>query len=378
MPILVVGMLLVFFGVLAIYSVSIYESFALTLSLIAKGLMSGDASNYFYFLRQLRNIGIAVIMALVVYRVPIKFFQNNRNVNIIAIVILLLQLAVFIPGIGMVLNGARGWINIPGLPSIQPAEFFKLGYIIFLSNRLLRKRNFVDKKEFVISFVVLNAITFFMFLLIPDLGTVLILGLTGLVMAWYAGLKFKKVFGIFIVGILGGALAGGMASMFSDRFTYIQRRFTYFISSNVDPQSRDIGWQNEQALMAIGGGGLAGKGYGKGLQKFGFIPEAQSDFVFAAFSEEIGFLGNMVLIGLYFYLAFYFLKHLPKVRDDYPRVLGVGLISLIMIQAFINIGVNTKILPNTGLTLPFISYGGTAMMVNLIEIILLYKIIKRK
>ncbi len=378
MPIIVVWILLVFFGVLAIYSVSIYESFALTLSLISKWLMSWDASNYFYFLRQLRNIWIAVIMALVVYRVPIRFFQNNRNVNIIVIVILLLQIAVFIPWVGLVLNWARWWIDIPWLPSIQPSEFFKLWYIIFLANRLLRKRNFVDKKEFVISFVVLNAITFFMFLLIPDLGTVLILGLTWLVMAWYAWLKFKKVFGIFIVWILWGALAGGMASMFSDRFTYIQRRFTYFISSNIDPQSRDIWWQNEQALMAIWWWWLAGKWYGKWLQKFWFIPEAQSDFVFAAFSEEIWFLWNMALIWLYFYLAFYFLKHLPKVRDDYPRVLWVGLISLIIIQAFINIWVNTKILPNTWLTLPFISYGWTAMMVNLIEIILLYKIIKRK
>jgi cell division protein FtsW len=371
-------MLLVFFGVLAIYSVSIYESFALTLSLIAKWLMNWEASNYFYFLRQLRNIWIAILMALVVYRIPIKFFQNNRNVNIIAIAIVVLQLAVFIPWVGMVLNWARWWINIPWLPSIQPAEFFKIWYVIFLANRLLRKRNFADKKEFVISFVVLNAITFFMFLLIPDLWTVLILGLTWLVMARYAWLKFKKVFGIFIVWVLWWALAGGMASMFSDRFSYIQRRFTYFISSSVDPQSRDIWRQNEQALMAIWWWWLAGKWYGKWLQKFWFIPEAQSDFVFAAFSEEIWFLGNMALIWLYFYLAFYFLKHLPKVRDDYPRVLWVGLISLIMIQAFINIWVNTKILPNTWLTLPFISYGWTAMMVNLIEIILLYKIIKKK
>jgi len=377
-PIIVVWVLLVFFGLLAIYSVSIYESFALTLSLIAKWLMNGEASNYFYFFRQLRNIWIAIFMTLLVYRVPIKFFQNNRNVNIIAILIVLLQIAVFIPWIGMVLNGARWWINIPWLPSIQPAEFFKLWYVIFLSNRLLRKRNFSDKKEFVISFLVLNAITFFIFLLIPDLGTVLILWLTGLVMARYAGLKFKKVFAIFILGILGWALAGGMASMVSDRFAYIQKRFTYFMSSSIDPQSRDIWWQNEQALMAIWWWWFAGKGYGKWLQKFGFIPEAQSDFVFAAFSEEVWFMWNMLLIGLYFYLAFYFLKHLPKVRDDYPKVLWVGLISLIMIQAFINIWVNTKILPNTGLTLPFVSYGWTAMMVNLIEIILLYKIIKRK
>jgi cell division protein FtsW (lipid II flippase) len=250
-PIILIWLLLVFFGILAIYSVSIYESFALTLSLIAKWLMNWDASNYFYFFRQLRNIWLWAIMALIIYRVPIKMFQNNRNVNIIAIVILALQLAVFIPWVWMVLNWARWWINIPWLPSIQPAEFFKLWYVIFLANWLLRKRNFVDKKEFVISFVVLNAILFFMFLLVPDLWTVLILWLVWLVMAWYAGLKFKKVFGILMMGILWWAVMGGMASIFSSRFTYIQKRFTYFISSNVDPQSKEIWRQNEQALMAI-------------------------------------------------------------------------------------------------------------------------------
>ncbi|MCF7835160.1 FtsW/RodA/SpoVE family cell cycle protein [Candidatus Gracilibacteria bacterium] len=378
MPIIIIGIILIGFGILAIYSVSIYESFALTLSLIEKGIMSGEASNYFYFFRQLRNIGIAIIMSLLVYRVPIKFFQNNRNITILVVIIFLLQLAVFIPGIGIVLNGARGWIDIPGLPSIQPSEFFKLGYVLFLGNWLLRKKNFINKNEFILSFVILNAILFFVFFLIPDLGTVLVLGITGLIMAWYAGLKFKKVLLIFFGGMILGASVGGIAGMVSDRFAYIQKRVTYFISSDVDPQNRQIGWQNEQALMAIGGGGILGKGYGKGLQKFGFIPEAQSDFIFAAYSEEIGFVGNLMLLALYFYLMFYFLKNLSYAKDDYPKLLGVGIISLIIVQVFINIGVNTKILPNTGLTLPFISYGGTALMVNFIEIIFLYKIIKRK
>ena len=166
--------------------------------------------------------------------------------------------------------------------------------------------------------------------------------------------------------------------MMSDRFSYIQKRLTYFISSNVDPQARQIGWQNQQALLAIGGGGLAGKGYGKGLQKFGYIPEAQSDFVFSAFSEEIGLIGDCVILGLYFYLGYYFLSRLHRVKDDYNKLIGVGIISLILVQVFVNIGVNIKILPNTGLTLPFISYGGTSLMVNLMEIVILYKILKNK
>ena len=132
MPIIIAGIILTVFGILSIYSVSIYESFTLTVSLIAQGKQNGDPSNYFYFLKQLRNIASAIVMAGIVYAVPIRFFQKNKNITIIAIVLMLLQLAVFIPHVGIVLNGARGWISLPFLPNIQPAEFFKLGYVLFL------------------------------------------------------------------------------------------------------------------------------------------------------------------------------------------------------------------------------------------------------
>ncbi|MFA5747645.1 MAG: FtsW/RodA/SpoVE family cell cycle protein [Candidatus Absconditabacterales bacterium] len=371
MPVLIIGIILTGLGISAIYSVSIHESFTLTLT-------NGDPTNYFYFFRQLRNIGMALLMAIIVYYLPIKIFQKDRNVTIMAIVLMALQLAVFLPGIGMVLNGARGWIDIPFLPSIQPAEFFKIGYVIFLGGWLLRKYKKINDRSFFISFIILNVILFMIFLFIPDLGTILILGTVGLIMCRYIGAKLKYIFGMFFLGILGGLTIGSIAGIVSPKFDYIQKRVAYFLSSNIDPQNKQIGWQNEQALMAIGGGGLIGKGYGKGLQKFGFIPEAQSDFIFSAFSEEVGFFGNIALLGLYFYLAYYFLSRLNKVKDEYGKIIGVGIISLIIVQAFVNIGVNIKILPNTGLTLPFISYGGTALMVNLIEIVLLYKILKGK
>jgi len=378
MPIIIVWIILTLFGVLSIYSVSIHESFTLTISLIASGKMTWDPSNYFYFIRQLRNIGMAMVMAGIVYAIPIKFFQNNKNTTIIAIILMVLQVSVFIPGIGIVLNGARGWINIPFLPSIQPAEFFKLWYVLFLWWWLMRKRDKINTKDFFISFIILNALLYAVFLLIPDLGTVMILGIVGLIMCRYAWAKIKYILWILFWWLATGLIVGGIAGMVSDRFAYIQKRFTYFISSSVDPQAKQIWWQNQQALLAIGGGGLLGKWYGKWLQKFWFIPEAQSDFVFAAFSEEIWFLGNMILLSLYLYIAYYFLTRIRNIKDDHAKMVGIGILSLILIQAFVNIWVNTKILPNTGLTLPFISYWGTALMVNFIEIVLLYKILKRK
>ncbi len=378
MPIIITGIILTLFGVLAIFSVSIHESFTLTLSMIAKGTMHGDPSNYFYFFRQIKNIGIALIMAAITYAIPIKFFQNIKNTTIIAVCLMVLQISVFIPGIGMTLNGARGWINIPFLPSIQPAEFFKLGYVLFLWWWLMRKRDKINSKDFFTSFIVLNILLFIVFLLIPDLGTVMILGIVGLIMCRYSGARIKYILWIMFGGIAAGLIAGSILGMVSDRFAYIQKRFTYFVSSSVDPQARQIWWQNQQALLAIGGWGLLGKWYGKGLQKFGFIPEAQSDFVFSAFSEEIGFIGNMFLIALYIYIAYYFLTHIRTINDEHRKMIGIGILSLILVQAFVNIWVNTEILPNTWLTLPFVSYWGTALMINFMELILLYKILKNK
>lgn len=179
-------------------------------------------------------------------------------------------------------------------------------------------------------------------------------------------------------GLILWLSAGSIAGLVSDKFDYIQKRFTYFLNTNIDPESRDVGRQNQQALIAIWWGGMIWKWYGKGLQKFWYIPEAQSDFIFAAYSEELGMAWAIFLITIYLSLAYFFISKLPQVKNEYNKMIGIGIISLIIVQAFVNMWVNLRILPNTGLTLPFISYWWTAMMVNIIEIVLLYKILKDK
>ncbi len=378
MPIIIVWILLLIFGLLAIFSVSIHDSFALGLRGIAQWRREGDPSNYFYFIRQIRNVAVGLVMSGIIYFIPIKFFQNNRNIIIIFVILILFQLLVFVPWIGVVFNWARWWISIPWLSTLQPSEFFKIGYVLFLASWLIRKYKMANTKEFFINFLVVNFVIFLAFLFIPDLGTVLVLWLAWLVMCRYAGAKFKYIALITIWGIFCAVSAALLASAISPKFTYITNRFTYFIRSDIDPQKRGIWWQNQQALIAIWWWWFWGQWYGKWLQKFGFIPEAQWDFIFSAFSEEIGFIGNIALLFLYFYLCRYFLSHLPLVRDEYSKLIGVGIISLIIMQMFVNIGVNLKILPNTWLTLPFISYGWSAIMVNMVQIILLYKILKQK
>lgn len=378
MPIIIIWIILISFWLLAIYSVSIHESFTLTLKLIANGNMTGDPSNYFYFIRQLKNIAVAVMVALVVYILPLKFFQKNKNIIIIGVILMLLQILVFVPGVWMELNWARWWISLPFFPSMQPAEFFKLWYVFFFSSWLLRKRDIVNQKQFFSQFIVINILLLWVFLLIPDLWTLLILWLTSLTLCRYIGTRFKYIAYLLWWALISWILIGSIAGMVSPKFDYIQKRFTYFLNSNIDEQKRWVWRQNQQALIAVGWWGFLWKWYWKWLQKFGYIPEAQSDFIFAAYSEEIGFIWNIALLWLYFYLAYYFLSRLHLIKNEYNKTVGIGIIALIMIQVFINIGVNLKIMPNTWLTLPFISYGWTALMVNCIEIILLYKILKEK
>jgi len=373
-----VGALLLIFGTFAIYSVSIYESFTLTKKLIGLWLIEWDPYNNFYFIRHIRNVVVALITAIIAYKIPISFIQKNRNIIIIAILAFVFQLAVFLPEpIGTTLNGARWWIKIANVFTLQPSEFFKLWYILFLSSRLLRKKEFIHTWKFFVSFIIMNIIILAVFAIIPDFGTVLILALVWLIMCRYAWAKIKHIMMIFLWWALTGIFALSFLWSISTKFNYIQRRFTYFINSDIDPEKKQIWRQNEQALLAIWWWWFRWQWLGKWLKKMWSLPEAQSDFIFSAFSEEIWFIWNLTLLSLYLYLCFYFLTKLQHVRDPFSKQIGIWIISLIIIQMFVNIWVNLKIMPNTGLTLPFVSFGGTALMVNLIEIILLYKIIQK-
>lgn len=377
MQILIVWIILVIVWLGAIFSVSIHESFSLTLKLSAQWLWD-EPSNYFYFGRQIRNIIIWLIMAFIAYKIPLKFFQNNRNIIIISVLALILQLLVFIPGIGVILNGARWWISLGWVTTIQPAEFFKLGYVMFLASWFIRKKNIIQDPKIIRYFIILNVFVGLIFVSIPDMGIALVMAITGLIMLWYAGAKLKYIVLMGLSGIFLSVMWVFLLSSITSKYDYLTARLTHFVHSDVDPTNRGIWWQNEQALISIWWWWLLGQWYGKWLQKFGYIPEAQSDFVFAAFSEEIGFVGNMFILFLYFLLCLFFFKRLPYIRDPYSRMIGVGIISLIIIQMFITIGVNVRILPNTWLTLPFISYWGTAIMVNMIQIVLLYKIVRER
>jgi len=361
--ILIIGIALTIFGILAIYSVSIYESFQITLRMVAKWHMS-NPSNYYYFFKQLISLVIWVIISAWVYFVPMKKIQEHKNKIFFWAVVL--QLLVFTP-LGIELNWSRWWLYIAGFWTLQPAEVFKLAFVIFLGGWLVKKKDFLNNFKWFIMFLFVIWIFFLIFLKIPDLWTLLVLGPVALVMYWYAGWNIKYIIWTTVLWLVFW-LTIWM------QFHYIRERIEYFVNPNIDEGWKWISWQINQSLIAIWWWWIFGKGYGKWLQKFGYIPEAQSDFVFAAFSEEMGFIWDFILILLYFGLGFVFLKNFEEVKNPYSKVLGIWLISLILLQAMVNMWVNVKLLPLTWLTLPFVSYGWTALMINFIELVLLYKI----
>ncbi len=389
MPLLLTAWALLIYGLLALFSVSVHESFTKTISRIAQGKLYGDPSNYYYFFKQLTNLLYVAVAGYIVFLVPLKVYKNKKVLTGLSVLFLLLQLFVFTPRWNT-LWGARWWIDIPWLPSIQPVEFFKLGYVFFISWRFVRKSHLLNSISILWKFLILNVCIFLVLALIPDFWSVLVLAPVGALIGLYAGISGKNMLRIFWIGVGWLAiiirwLLSINRSFCTDvpvaeqpgvcRYSYISNRFEVYFDPQSDESGYNTSWQIRQALIAIGGWGFWGRGYGKWLQKFGYIPEAQSDFIFAAYAEEVGFFGISILLFLYGLLAYIVITRLHLVKDQFFQYVALGSITIIMVGAFVHIGVNIHLLPNTWLTLPFVSYGGTSLMVNIIMIILLYKIL---
>jgi cell division protein FtsW len=360
------GGLLLIFWLLSMYSVSIYESFDIT----TKSALL-EISNYYYFNDHLKKLAVGLVLCVVAWFTPLDRIKKSKYVIFGWSVILVLLL--FTPLADQALEKAKWanlWLDIPWW-TIQPWEFFKLWYMFFLSSWLVRKKKIMDDWTYFFWFGIVVALCCSVFLLLPDFWSLMVLWPVSLVVFWYA---WWRPFYIVVTLILW-VMAVLWASL---QFNYVQERLDYFFSSDPQLQNQWVGYQSHQALIAVWWWWLIGKGYGKGLQKFWYIPEAQSDFIFAAFSEEVGFLWWLVLLTLYFMLAWTVVTRLKNIQDSYERTLAVGILSLILLQAFVNIAVNIKVLPLTWVTLPFLSHGWSALVVTMIEIVLLVKILEQK
>ena len=374
MPLLINWILLLIFWLLAVYSTSVYESFMMT----AKSINFAEPTNYYYFYQQLKALVYIVIAIIVLWKFPIKALKNHKFASIIMILTFILQCLVFSKW-WKDYNWATWWLNIPHMPSIQPSEFFKLAYVIFLASRLTRKKENMNNQQFLLTFIVLSALLYAIFLLIPDFWTVLIIWATALIMVRFSWLNLKKTLIILWIWLWAWLIAWLTLGLVNDKFDYITKRFQYFFTvdkSKIEEERERTWWQTTQALIAIWWWWFFWNGYGNWLQKYSNLPESYCDFIFAAFSEEIWFFWNMILIGLYIWMFWYVLKHIQKVNDPQLKLIWIWIISLIIVQTFVNMWVNVQIIPTTWITLPFISAWWSSLMVNCIELLLLYKILQ--
>jgi len=314
--------------------------------------------DFFYLKRHILALIVGLAAMYAGYRTR-HFELPNISVMFFLISVTLLLLAV-IPGVGVGAGGATRWIKI-GFISFQPAEIAKLALIIYIAAELAVKRTI---KEL---FPLLGMILIMLLLVIkePDIGTTAVLALISFSMFFLAGVDKKYILYSFGTGAAAAALL-------SIAEPYRMRRLTAFLSPWQDPQGG--GFHIIQSLIAVGSGGLFGLGLGQSKQKFFYLPQNYTDFIFAIFCEEIGLIGAIGLTLLFFLFVARGLKIVRNAPDDFSMLLAGGIVSWIGLQAFLNICVVLSLVPTTGIPLPFISYGGTAMVVALYAIGLLLNI----
>ena len=268
----------------------------------------------------------------------------------------------------MTLGGARSWVNL-GITSFQPSELLKLTFVLYLASWLSAKTE-KAKKNFsttlIAFFAVIGLISALLFLQ-PDVGTLGIIVITGFLMYFLAGIPWKHALLIIFAVIALLALSFNFAPYRLDRLLVL-------INPSIDPMG--ISYQIKQALIAIGSGGIFGRTPGMGIQMFGFLPQPMADSIFACFAEEWGLIGSLSLIFLFLifiWRGFAIAKNTP---DKFCQLTALGLSVWIALQAFVNIGSMVGILPLTGIPLPFISYGGSALVAELIGLGILLNISK--
>jgi cell division protein FtsW len=321
----------------------------------------------FYFLKRQ---GIYAILGFAAMAFAMRIDYNFWRKAAVPILLgcLVLLLAVLIPGIGGSAGGSSRWIRLPGF-SFQPSEFAKIAFIMYMAYSLDKKQ---DKVRFFSSgflpYMVVLAVMLLLLLKQPDLGSSLTLGAVAMVMLFAAGTRLSYIFSMILLALPFLYYA----VMHVD---YRRRRIMAFLNPWEDPTN--TGFQIIQSWIAVGTGGIFGQGLGEGKQKLFYLPEAHTDFIFSVVGEELGFIGVMVIASMFFLLVHRGIRVALYAEDNFGRSLAFGISTLIGLEAFVNIAVVTGIFPTKGLALPFISYGGSSLIITLFAVGILLNISSR-
>lgn len=331
--------LLLMCGLLTLFSATYY-----------KAVDHGDA--LLEVKRQLIGVGLGAVLLLVTSRIPYTFWRDPRVVVTGLVASCVLLVLVIIPGIGVYLNGSRRWLNIAGM-SFQPSEVAKIASVLYLASTLSYRTGQVEKLfRGIVPLFIVPGVLFLLILEQPNLSTAGSIVIVAVLMMLLAGAKWGHLTLMGAVGLCVGAVYAWIEPYRRERLLSFRDPFA---------QMSDEGYQLAQSLIAIGSGGLFGRGLGQGRQKFSFLPYPESDFIFAIVGEDFGLFGCIVVILLFLAFAFAGMRIAVSCPDRYGCLLAAGLTAMIVVQAALNIAVVIGVMPTTGLPLPFFSAGGTSI-----------------
>ncbi len=324
---------------------------------------SGGESGTGYAVKQTVMAAIGLVALLFFSYFDYHHFSSPKIAIGLYVLCLVMLLLVFTP-LGITHNGATRWLNL-GI-EFQPSELMKFAIIILFSYLIVKNYNRMNKFVVgILPFGILLVVVVLILMQQPHLSCTLLICAVAVSLMFVGGVRWKHIGILILVGVAGIAALVLWKSMGDEGFTYFSKRFQSWLDPFSD--ANDATWQTCQSLIAIGSGGPFGLGLGESRQKFMYLPETQNDFVFAIVCEELGFVGAVTIILLFALLVIRGFFIASKANDKFGMLLTIGITVQIGIQAFLNIAVVSNLIPNTGISLPFFSYGGTALVMQLAE-----------
>lgn len=345
--------------------VTVLTMIGLIMVMSASSVVSVRASGmpWSYFQRQLLWTGIGLIGMAVAVTVSIDFWRRRARLMLFGSVGLLVL--VLVPGVGSTANGATRWISL-GPVQLQPSELAKFALLVFIADLLDRRaQRMSDWRWGLVPVLAYLGLVSGLVMMQPNLGTTIIICTMVLAVLWAAGNPLGTL-------AAAGAAMAAVAGAFVALTPFRRARYTMFLDPMKDPYNQ--GLQNVQSMVALANGGLFGRGLGRSTVKWGYLPYAWTDFIFAVIGEEFGMLGAMTVVLLFLALAVIGVYIASQARDRFSMLLAVGITAWLSIQALMNIAAVVRLMPITGIPLPFISFGGSAMVVNLTAVGLLLNI----
>ena len=362
------------FALITVIIVLLLFGLIIVLSASAPASYLESKNSYTYFIKQAKFAAVGFVIMLLVskidYRWYKKFYWLAYALAILAIFV------VYIPGVGRTINGARRWAVIGGI-SFQPSEITKILLIFFFAGYLTDHKDDLKSfpKGFMVPMILMALPVGLLFGFQNHLSVGIIIALVSILMFCIAGVRMMYILAAGGIGIIGGTIYI-MNSIANNSTSFRFRRYLTFLNPWADPTGD--GYQIIHSLYAIGSGGIFGAGLGKSTQKYAYIPEPENDFIFAVLAEELGFVGCVALIALFGFFIWRGIKISRNCEDMFGSLLAIGITSFVGIQAILNIAVVTSIMPTTGISLPFFSYGGTALLILLFSMGVLLNISRHK